>query len=45
MKREWENYEYRGLYIRDYLYIITINHGIIPVNLNDYSMGEFVEFD
>lgn len=44
-KTDYDYYEYRGLYIGDYLYIITVNKGIVPVNLNDYSVGEFVEFD
>ncbi len=44
-KDGYDYHDYRGLYIGDYLYIISVNKGIVPVNLNDYSVGEFVEFD
>lgn len=41
----YQDNEYRGLYIGDYLYIIVVDQGIVPVSLNDYSLGEFVDFD
>lgn len=41
---DYDGYEYRGLYIGDYLYIVTMNQGVVAVNLNDYSVGEFVAF-
>lgn len=42
---EYSFYDYRSLYIGDYLYIVTLDNGVISVNLNDYTTGEFVEFD
>lgn len=42
---EYSFYDYRSLYIGDYLYIVTMDNGVISVNLNDYTIGEFVEFD
>ncbi len=42
---EYSFYNYRSLYIGDYLYIVTLDNGVISVNLNDYTVGEFVEFD
>lgn len=44
-EEEYSFYDYRSLYIGDYLYIVTLDHGVISVNLNDYTIGEFVEFD
>ena len=35
---------YRGLYIGDYLYIVTIDKGIQAINLNDLSYGDKLVF-
>lgn len=38
------NMMYRGLYVGDYLYIITLDEGIQSINLNDMSYVQYLSF-
>lgn len=38
------NMMYRGLYVGDYLYIITLDEGIQSINLNDMSYIQYISF-
>lgn len=42
---ENQNYEYRGLYVGDVLYVIVLDEGIQSFSLNNYEKVDFVGFD
>ena len=45
MTWEYEDFEYRGLYIGDYLYVIVLDEGIQSFSLDNYEKVDFVEFE
>lgn len=44
LRWEYEDFEYRGLYIGDYLYVIVLDEGIQSFSLDNYEKVDFVEF-
>lgn len=45
LRWEYEDFEYRGLYIGDYLYVIVLDEGIQSFSLDNYEKVDFVAFD
>ena len=41
---DYDEYSYRAVYAGNYLYIVTLDRGISAVNLDDYSVINFVSF-
>ena len=42
---EDEYYKYRGLYINNYLYIVTEDTGVSAIDLSDFSVKETEKFN
>ena len=45
LRWEYVDFEYRGLYIGDYLYVIVLDEGIQSFSLDNYEKVDFVAFD
>ncbi len=41
----WDGNFYRGVYVGEYLYIVTIDKGVAVVDMNDYSVVSEIDFN